>query len=366
MLAAQEHLRAGNSPESLKTDLGIYCYRHPDLPLVGFKYSQIDSPKTHPVVRDCRGLVLEEGSWDVVAKPFRRFFNAGEDQENFQKFAWDDCTATTKHDGSLIILYNYRGVWHVNTSGSFGLGECGFSGKTWREVFWETAWLDEADLDPRWTYIFEMWTPFNLVVRSYPKPTAFLLSMFETATLREASVAEADDEANMLEVPRPEHHHFTSLAEVHAYLREVESRDRTYEGVVLRDRNNERYKVKTDTYTALHHLLDNGNLYNPKRLVPLVLAGEIDEIVAWRPDIAPHIERVAGEMEEEFGGLLDLWRSTWQIEGQKDFALSIAKKSKFVSLLFQLRRDLGGQQSEQALRSRWRESGDMIVKSLYA
>ena len=31
-----------------------------------------------PVVQECRGLLLEEGTWNVVAMPFTKFFNFGE------------------------------------------------------------------------------------------------------------------------------------------------------------------------------------------------------------------------------------------------------------------------------------------------
>lgn len=365
MLAVQQHLRSGNTLESLTEELGINVYRHPELPLVGMKYSQINSPKTHPIVRDCRGIVLEYGTWNVVAKPFRRFFNAGEDQENFERFDWSDFTVTTKEDGSLILLYHYRGEWHVNTSGSFGLGECGFSGKTWRDLFWETAKLDRTMLDEECTYIFELCTPYNRVIRSYPAPVAFLLSVFRTPTLEEASVSHADRIASVLGVPRPEHHHFGSMDEITGYLREMETRDRTYEGVVVRDSRDERFKVKTQTYLALHHLVDNGNLYNPKRLVPLILAGETDEVVAYLPDVKPHLDRVAEAMDREYAALASLWRRCWPIESQKDFALSVVKQTPFSGLLFQLRKELGANQTETALRDKWRGSAELITKVLF-
>lgn len=364
-LAVQEYLRAGGSPASLKADFGINGYRHPSLPLWGFKYNQIDSPKTHDVVRDCRGIVLEEGSWNVVAKPFRRFFNAGEDAENFAKFRWDDFTATTKEDGSLLIVYHYAGEWHANTSGSFGLGGCGFSGKSWRDLFWEVSRIDRAQLDPEYTYIFEFWTAFNRVIRTYPAPSAFLLSMFHVSTLAEASAAQADEWAARLAVPRPAHHHFGSLDEITGYLSDLSTRDKTFEGVVVRDCNDERYKIKSQTYLALHHLVDNGNIFNPKRLVPLVLAGDTDEVVAYVPEVKPHLDRVAATLDSEYASLVDLWLATRDIEDQATFAKSIVGKTKFSGLLFQIRKTKGSAEGETHLRAKWRESGDLIVKMLY-
>jgi hypothetical protein len=68
MLNLQKYLRAGKTPEDLKEELGIKFYEHPSLPLVGFKYHQIDSPKTNEIVRECRGIVLEKNTWNLVAK----------------------------------------------------------------------------------------------------------------------------------------------------------------------------------------------------------------------------------------------------------------------------------------------------------
>lgn len=366
MLAVQEYLHSGRSPEDLTNDLGIYCYSHPTLPLVGFKYHQIESPKLHPVVRDCRGIVLETGSWDVIAKPFRRFFNAGEDHENFARFNWDNFTCTEKVDGSLAIVYYYAGQWHMNTSGSFGLGEVGFSGRTWRELFWSVSQIEPTKLDSNLTYVFELWSPYNQVIRAYAQPSAFLLSVFDRRTCEELTVDAADVIAGELGVPRPVHHRFSGMDEITAFLRDMETKDRTYEGLVLRDDKNERYKTKTATYLALHHLFDNGNMFNPKRLVPLVLAGEIDEVVAYLPQIKPYLEEVQEKLNQAFQTLHELWAMTYQIESQKDFALAIVNHTPFSGLLFTLRKQLGSQQTLADLRNIWRQSADTILRHLYS
>src|SRR4051812_48394081 len=106
MLKVQDYLRAGGTTDKLG-ELGIAAFRHPQLPLVGLKY-QAHAPRFHPLVRECRGLVLEDGSWQVVAKPFHRFHNAGEDPDAFAAFGWDGCSCQAKEDGSLVIVYHYR------------------------------------------------------------------------------------------------------------------------------------------------------------------------------------------------------------------------------------------------------------------
>src|SRR5690606_13355229 len=115
-----------------------------------------------------------------VARSFSRFFNWGEMAEEMPLFNWNDCYATSKEDGSLMILYHYAGQWRVNTRGSFADGICGFSGKTWAELFFEV--LDIRDIehycDQDFSYVFEFCSLHNKVVRKYDNSQAFLLAGF--------------------------------------------------------------------------------------------------------------------------------------------------------------------------------------------
>jgi hypothetical protein len=45
--------------------------------------------------------------------------------------------------------------------------------------------------------------------------------------------------------------------------------------------------------------------------------------------------------------------------------LAIKPKTRFTSILFQLRKELGKDQTEEALRKKWKESGDLILKVMF-
>ena len=45
---------------------------------MSLNYDHEHSPKTAPIPLECRALVLEVGTWNVVAKSLPRFFNLGE------------------------------------------------------------------------------------------------------------------------------------------------------------------------------------------------------------------------------------------------------------------------------------------------
>ncbi len=179
MLEVQKYLNK-NSLEKLKEELGIDYKIHNSLPLVILDYSQIDSPKTHPIVQECRGLVLELDTWKIVAKGFNRFFNLGEALEITNCFNWDNFYAKTKEDGSYIMLYHYNGDWHVKTRNSFGDGKLQDTNLTWKELFLSTLKCDNwlRDFDKNSVGIFELCSIYNKIVRHYQEPQSYLLGVY--------------------------------------------------------------------------------------------------------------------------------------------------------------------------------------------
>ena len=368
MLEVQKYLRGGKTPEQLQEELGIKSYRHPDLPLVGFKYNQIDSPRSDPIVRECRGIVLHDPTWNVIAKPFDRFFNVGEFEDEFKKFDWSNFTVTDKVDGSLAIVYHYE-HWHMNTSGSFGLGILGPYDGTWRELFQEACGVNPLGetifhkLEQRrmhdYTLMFELCSPYNKVVARHPNPTVYLLGATKKVGNQWVDLQEeaVDQIAKCLGVDRPNRHVLHHHDAIHDFLISMSDSDPTYEGVILRDRDS-RWKWKTSTYVALHHLKDNGNILSPKRLVPLVLAGEVGETVAYLPEVTSALERVQEILDTAFHEMMALWNDNENLESQKDFAMAV-KHHKLASLLFKCRK-VGG--DGETLMKMFRESDQQLSK----
>jgi len=367
-LRIQEYLRGGKTPEDLKEELGIRHYRHPEVPLIGFKYSQFDSPKTHPIVLEARGIVLEEGTWDLVAKGFDRFFNVGELEDEFKLFDWSNFTVQSKEDGSLILLYWYDGEWRVNTSGSFGFGEVHDTGKVFGPLFWEVASFKPEEIPSRWkdyTLVFELCTLYNKVVLKHTIPKVVLLSVFDRSTTpSEFEVEEADYIAEVLGVPRPAIYNLSSLEEIREWVFSLDAYVEICEGVVLRDCNGQRWKWKTKRYGAAHHLKDNGNILLPKNLVPICLMDETAEMKVLFPECANAFDAVSLELIVLFEDLSALWEKTKHLESQKDFALAV-KSHPMASMLFSLRKERGAAPISD-LRQAWRRSDELITKRLYA
>jgi len=94
----------------------LYKQVHPSLPLTIWNYTEKVQYENlwDSVTLMCRGLVTDD-TGDIVATPFQKFFNIEEGKfeptENFEVYE--------KMDGSLGIVFWYRGQWVVATRGSF-------------------------------------------------------------------------------------------------------------------------------------------------------------------------------------------------------------------------------------------------------
>lgn len=357
-MLVQDYIKQ-NGLDKLIEEYSIRTCFHESLPLVILNYDQLESPKTDPIVSECRGLVLELGTWNLVARAFPRFFNWGEVQEKMADFNWP-CSATSKEDGSLGILYYYKG-WRFNTRGSFGGGFVNFSDITWTELFCRAIGkqLDEIDL-PKVTYIFELTSVYNKVVRLYENPGAYLLTAFDGEDEIDITTVYNQMLQANLDVKLPEVHSFSSAKQVYDNLLKRAETDPTFEGYVLYD-GKDRWKIKSDTYVALHHMRGEDNLFNPKYQIPFILKGETSEVITYFPEAEESITKNQEIIECALDRLIKLWYKTKHIESPRDFGLAVGREP-FSSLLFMMRK---GEESEEKLREMWKESGELIYKTLF-
>lgn len=353
-----------NSLDELKNQLGINSFQHPTEPLVILNYDQIESPKTNSIVRECRGLTLEMNTWNIVSRSFFRFYNYGEVLDELGNFNFTNFHTLSKEDGSLCNIYNYKNKWYANTRGTFGLDELNFSGKNWQEWFCQAMGinsLNELDkfLDPKLSYACEFCSLINKVVRQYPKPTMFLLSAFDGLT--ELSVEDVDKKSVSL-FQRPERFEFRSVEQIQKFLNDHE--EATFEGVVICDRNFNRWKLKNLRYVALHRLKGSGdNLFHPKYIIPFILRGESDEILTYFPEIKDRFFEIQNKIDKEYENLLKIWEDNWQIENQKEFALKIVPLTKFSSILFTARKNKD--QNAALIADMWKTHAELILKVLF-
>lgn len=124
----------------------LYKQVHPTLPLTIWNYTeevQYEN-KWDELTLSTRGLVTDEFG-TIVARPFKKFFNMEEGKHT----PTTDFEVFEKVDGSLGIVFNYKGDWIIATRGSFTSDQA-IKGKEMLDRY------PTEKLDKNKTYLFEI------------------------------------------------------------------------------------------------------------------------------------------------------------------------------------------------------------------
>jgi len=306
--------------ETLKTEFGIKYTLHQTLPLVILNYCQIDSPKTNPIVRECRGLILELGTWNIVARSFDRFFNLGECEDLQKDFDWNDFYALEKVDGSLINFFFYADEWHMATRGSFGeslMENCNFS---WQDLFWKTFKdmnFYKSDFNVNYSFTFELCSRYNKIVTDYETPSLYLLNMYDKVYHKFMPYTYTGYLWNL-----PTRYNFKSIDEVIKHIEDLELNNPTVEGVVLVDKNLNRIKLKNKKYLSLHKMRGESG-FTMKNLLPFIIDGETAELLTYYPEIQDKIDNMYKILNDYYIDFYKVWSYVVHIEDQKEFAIEL-------------------------------------------
>ena len=226
----------------------LYKQVHPTLPLTIWNYSESVQyeKKWDEITLSCRGLVTDnEGN--VVARPFKKFFNIEENKHT----PTEEFDVYEKMDGSLGILFNYKGEWVLATRGSF----------TSDQSVKGTELLQKYDynrLNPDYTYLFEIIYPENRIVCTYDFEDLVLLGMIHTKDGDEVNIHSGNEDIrfkNLLNnlgfnIVRK----YDGISD-YSYLKQTISNNR--EGFVVKFSNGDRMKIKGEEYLRLHKIMTN-------------------------------------------------------------------------------------------------------------
>lgn len=313
-------------------------------------YDQIKSPRNHPLVDECRGIVVEQETLRVICWPFRRFYNLGEFPEMEKKFDWTTALCQGKEDGSLIKVYYFDGKWRIGTRGTaFGqntivnlVGE--ESNITFEKLFLRAAGISEREFnqsmnayfDKTTNVFFELCTPENKVVTRYENDIVFIHGF--RSQHHPDFVHPVDDFIGEYFIPAwcrgPVHYDVGSFEDA---LKTANELPDLKEGYVLIDANGFRIKVKSPLYVVAHHTRGNG--MTPKRAVDLVLMNEYHEFVSYFPETEEYIMKYVNSYNDILSGANRAFEEFGHLESQKDFALAI-KHLPYAGILFSMRKGL--------------------------
>ena len=285
-LAIIDFIKSHSNWEELLTQDPYNLTIKRDGKLILFKYSQIKSDFNEQICREARGLIVEDGTWKVVRMAFTKFFNIGESYAT--KIDWDTAVASEKIDGSIISVFYYDGKWRIATNSTIDAFKAELNGvgpyKTFGELFESVLPLSRfsefSNILAHQCYTFELVSPYNKVVIDYPETKVYLLSIRNMNTLVEHPLDEVAEFANRFNFTMPQFYYMNDEA---GFRRLVEQMPEGHEGIVVRDENGERVKIKTLLYFEMHRAKNNG-VITLERIVDLIRANDHYEFLSYFPE----------------------------------------------------------------------------------
>jgi RNA ligase len=216
----------------------LYKQVHPSLPLTIWNYTEKVQYENlwNETLLMCRGLVTND-TGDIVAKPFDKFFNIEEGKfEPTEKFE-----VYEKMDGSLGIVFWYRGQWVVATRGSF----------TSDQAIKAKELLKKYNTDIMFrhlTFCFEILYPENRIVLDYGDDEKLVLLGTFDKNGKETDV-EIWSQWGFDVVKK--YDGIKDFKELKSMVKDDQ------EGFVVKFSNGDRIKVKGVEYLRLHKIMTN-------------------------------------------------------------------------------------------------------------
>jgi hypothetical protein len=304
--------------------------------LVSLKYDQIESPMHEPIVQECRGMVVHVPTGRILAHPYNKFWNLGETLA--AAIDWGTARVQEKLDGSLMTLYwnHDEERWSVASSGQPVAGGAygAESGRTFADAFWDVfnrSGMLEPE-SPDQCYMFELCAPDNRIVVKYDAPRLVLHGARNLRTEKEPCRGWLEQAARSVRWELVNEH---SVADAAAATDAAAALDPTrQEGFVVVDGGFNRVKIKSPRYVALHHLRGNG-ASNRRRSIDLWKAGEVGELLAHFPEMAPEVQPVLDALDKAAIAAYKDLRTHCSLPTRKDFALAV-KDRPWSAVVFKL------------------------------
>jgi len=305
-------------------------------------YNQIESPKSDPYVMQCRGIILDKHTFDVMCLPFDRFFNLDEVYNHSNMIDWSKAKCYEKVDGSLIKIYHDGMKWCIATRGTaFAESDVNGFPITFKELVLKSLGCSTDEdfqeiandcLDYENTYLMEVTARENRVVTAYD---GYSLWWLATRNKYTGEYLDTTSSITNLGAKIIKSYSFGSVSDCVKTASELPD---LQEGYVLYQDGVPMCKIKSPAYVAVHHIKGEG--LSPKRIAELVLTNEQDEYLKYFPEDHQYINPVVCSLEHLLRAMQYVLDEVYEIEDQKTFALEV-KDYPFSAVLFQWKKKGG-------------------------
>ena len=337
MLKVLEFIKAHKNWEELLSQAPYYIKVYRDVMfdhnLVMLKYNQLDSDFNEEIVRECRGLILDEDSLEPVSVPFFKFGNYGESY--CPEIDWESAVILEKRDGSLVKVVKLGEDYLISTNGCIDAFKammpddvfCPY--KSYGELFMKAMGDRLSLLSEGYTYMFELTSPYNKVVVPYDDIEITLIGIRDNKSLQEELICDSKLKDSFL---LPKRYGFRTLEEC---IESAHSLPYSEEGYVVLDKHFNRVKIKSLEYVNVHHLRGEGAM-TEKRILDIIRQNETAEYLIYFPEYKELFSEYRRKVDDLYKAYHLMWLSFSQLEfnSRKEIALFLEDAKDVYDMVF--------------------------------
>lgn len=332
----QDFLKNTPNYEEVLNSKGVIVKYKDDLILLSYNLNTamehgIKIDFTDPIVKECRGIILNKNTFDVICYPFSKFGNYTESYAD--SIDWLSAKIQEKIDGSLMKLYYYNNKWNWATNGMIDANDAPLSDdKTFYDLVKSAtnyADINFDSLDKDNTYMFELVSPLKRIVVQYNQTLLYHIGTRNNKTGKELSVD--------IGIRKPKEYNYMSLDECVKFVEEFDD-DLLHEGFVVVDKDYHRIKIKSTSYLAMHRTIDNHKVFTFKRAIRIIRANCVERYKDFpiEYEYLKKVEYDIAKLRKELYEYLIYAINLFEENGyeKKSFALAL-RDNKFKSLAFE-------------------------------
>ena len=240
------------------------------------------------------------------------------------------CQGVLVHNS--LIKFWYDDGWHISTNGTIDAFKANLNDAKYQNFGQlvidaiHKVFTDEHELfnmlDTKYTYMFELVSPYNRVVIPYEKTELYFLGSRMNRNGVEY-MPELSKVSNYFKIPK--RYNLSSLEDVRKAANALQW---DQEGYVVCDADFNRVKIKSPSYVMAHYARNN-NTINIERLVQIVLNGEQKEFLIYASDYADELNDVEEIMNKIADSSVEcmkkLFGASYEFKSRGDYAREVVK-----------------------------------------
>jgi RNA ligase len=226
--------------------------------------------------RECRGLIFDTATGNLISRPYHKFFNAGEREETaINKInLYEPHIVLEKLDGSMIRPIPTKEGFRLATKA--GVTDVAMNAEVFIADKPQYAKFIHAMFDGRMTPIFEWCSRKNRIVVDYPEDQLILTGIRNTVKgnyLLHSNMVELSEHWNIPVVKAVDG---LAVQNIHLFVDQVREWD-DGEGIVLRFNSGHMVKVKADEYVLRHKSKEQ--ISQEKNVIQTIVNDSVDDLV---------------------------------------------------------------------------------------